>query len=63
MDTGKLCESFSSHAAVGSPDGNARKVSATTTTLSNMIEPAMLLDRTADVVDDGLVLTRPTRKK
>ncbi|PLW40622.1 hypothetical protein PCANC_13027 [Puccinia coronata f. sp. avenae] len=61
MDTGKLCESFSSHAAVGSPDGNARKVSATTTTLSNMIEPAMLLDRTADVVDDGLVLTRPTR--
>lgn len=59
VETGTLCESFGSQAADRSPGGNTSEVP--TQAFSNMIEPAMLLDRTADVIDDGLVLTRPTR--
>jgi hypothetical protein len=59
-DNGKLCESFSSQLFEGSPDQRSSEVP--TPAISNMIEPAMLLDRTADVIDVGLVLRRPTRK-
>lgn len=43
-------------------DGSISKASATPpVSLSHMIEPAMLLDRTADMIDDGLILRRPTK--
>ncbi|KAH9449001.1 hypothetical protein Pst134EB_019841 [Puccinia striiformis f. sp. tritici] len=57
--SGKPCDSFDSHAAQQSPSQKVSELS--TDAFSNMIEPAMLLDRTADVIDDGLVLRRPTR--
>ncbi|OAV99225.1 hypothetical protein, variant [Puccinia triticina 1-1 BBBD Race 1] len=58
VDSGQLCESFNSRAFDGSPALRAPEASSP---ISNIIEPAMLLDRTADVIDDGLVLRRPTR--
>ncbi|MBW0487961.1 hypothetical protein O181_027676 [Austropuccinia psidii MF-1] len=45
----------------GQPFNNQNEDASAAETLVKMMEPVMLLDRTADILDEGLLLQKPTR--